>query len=70
MKQTIVATSSNHTNYEESCEYVWLRFIIQHVQETCDYPRERWNQQLEMANKPVPVSITRTRPRFDGESPL
>ena len=26
--------------------------------------------QLEMANKPVPVGITRTRPRFDGESPL
>ena len=48
MKQTIVATSSNHTNYEESCEYVWLRFIIQHVQETCDYSRERWNQQPYM----------------------
>jgi len=26
--------------------------------------------QIEMANKPVPVGITRTRPRFDGESPL
>jgi len=25
---------------------------------------------LEMANKPVSVGITRTRPRFDGESPL
>jgi len=25
---------------------------------------------LEMANKPVPVGITRTRPRFDGESPF
>ena len=24
---------------------------------------------LEMANKPVPVGIARTRPRFDGESP-
>ena len=22
-----------------------------------------------MANKPVPVGIARTRPRFDGESP-
>jgi len=29
-----------------------------------------WQWQLEMANKPVPVGITRTRPRFDGESPL
>jgi len=25
---------------------------------------------LAMANKLVPVGITRTRPRFDGESPL
>jgi len=25
--------------------------------------------ELEMANKPVPVGIVRTRPRFDGESP-
>ena len=25
--------------------------------------------ELEMANKPVPVGIARTRPRFDGESP-
>jgi len=25
--------------------------------------------QLEMANKPVPVGIARTRPRFDGKSP-
>jgi len=25
--------------------------------------------QVEMANKPVPVGIVRTRPRFDGESP-
>jgi len=24
---------------------------------------------LEMTNKPVPVGIARTRPRFDGESP-
>ena len=24
---------------------------------------------VEMANKPVPVGIARTRPRFDGESP-
>jgi len=27
-------------------------------------------RQVEMANKPVPVGITRIRPRFDGESPL
>jgi len=26
--------------------------------------------QVETANKLVPVGITRTRPRFDGESPL
>jgi len=26
-------------------------------------------QAVEMANKPVPVGIVRTRPRFDGESP-
>jgi len=25
---------------------------------------------VEMTNKPVSVGITRTRPRFDGESPL
>jgi len=24
---------------------------------------------LEMANKPAPVGIAQTRPRFDGESP-
>jgi len=27
------------------------------------------NPLLEMTNKPVPVGIIRTRPRFDGESP-
>jgi len=25
--------------------------------------------QVEMANKPIPMGITQTRPRFDGESP-
>ena len=29
-----------------------------------------WLLWIEMANKPVPVGIIRTRPRFDGESPL
>jgi len=33
-----------------------------------DDPDSLYN--LEMANKPVPVGITRTRPRFDRESPL
>jgi len=32
--------------------------------------RRKEGARLEMANKPVPVGITRTRPRFDGESPL
>jgi len=31
---------------------------------------DRQETQLEMTNKPVPVGITRTRPRFDGKSPL
>jgi len=41
MKQTIAATSSSHTKYlllhDVSCECVWLRSIIQHVQETYGY---------------------------------
>jgi len=48
MKQTTVEHRLMIQNYEESCEYVWLRSIIQHVQETCDYPRQRWNQQPYM----------------------
>jgi len=42
LTQTIAATSSNHTNFlllhEISYECVWLRSIIQHVQETYGYP--------------------------------
>jgi len=52
MKQTIVATPSNHTKFlllqKVSCKCVWLRFIIQHVQETSGYPRQKWNQQPYM----------------------
>jgi len=40
MKQTIVAISSNHIM--RKVVNVWLRFIIQHVQETCGYPQQRW----------------------------
>jgi len=39
VKQTIIATSSNHARilalHEASCECVWLRSIIQHVRQTC-----------------------------------
>jgi len=39
VKQTITATSSNHTEilalHEASCVYVWLRSIIQHVRQIC-----------------------------------
>jgi len=52
MKQTITVTSSNHTKFlllhEVSCECVWLRSIIQLMQETCGYPRQSWNQQPYM----------------------
>ena len=34
------------------------------------YDKDKLNIHIEMANKPVPVGITRTRPHFDGESPL
>jgi len=30
----------------------------------------KFQLEIEMANKPVSVGITRIRPRFDGESPL
>jgi len=44
MKQTIAATLSSHTKvlllHEVSYEFVWLRYMIQHVQETCGYPRQ------------------------------
>ncbi|KAL6328448.1 hypothetical protein AAG906_038323 [Vitis piasezkii] len=36
----MVATSSIH---EASCECVWLRSMIQHIQETCELPSIRGN---------------------------
>ena len=43
----MVATSSNHskilTIHETSHEYVWLRSMIQHIQETCGLPSIRGN---------------------------
>ncbi|XP_057248979.1 secreted RxLR effector protein 161-like [Beta vulgaris subsp. vulgaris] len=45
MKQTIVATSSNHAEilaiHEASRECVWLRSLIQHIQEDCGLSSER-----------------------------
>ena len=42
IKQTMVATSSNHLEilaiHEISRECVWLRSMIQHIQETCGLP--------------------------------
>ena len=39
VKQTMVATSSNHSEilamHEASRECVWLRFVIQHIRESC-----------------------------------
>ena len=39
VKQTMVATSSNHSEiiaiYEASCECIWLRSMIHHIQESC-----------------------------------
>ena len=41
-KQTMVATSSNHLEiiaiHEASCECIWLRLMIQHIQESCGLP--------------------------------
>jgi hypothetical protein len=38
-KKTLVATSTNHSKkiaiYEASCEYVWLRRMINHIQQSC-----------------------------------
>jgi len=42
------------------------RIINMHAQRTLDINDEAG---VELANKPVPVGIARTRPRFDGESP-
>ena len=43
----MVATSSNHletlATHEASCECVWLRSMIQHIQETCGLPSIRGN---------------------------
>ena len=40
IKQTIVVTSSNRskilTIHETSREYIWLRFMIQHIRELCE----------------------------------
>ena len=42
IKQTLVATFSNHTEifvlYEASRECVWLRSLIQHVRSSCQLP--------------------------------
>jgi hypothetical protein len=39
VKQTLIATSSNHSDiialYEATREYVWLRWIIDHIQKSC-----------------------------------
>jgi hypothetical protein len=39
-KQTLVATSINHSEiialYETSCECVWLRRMIDHIQKLCE----------------------------------
>ncbi|KAK9084786.1 hypothetical protein Sjap_025197 [Stephania japonica] len=41
-KQTMVATSSNHSEvlaiHEASRECVWLRNMIEHIQESCGLP--------------------------------
>ena len=47
VKQIMVAISSNHSEilaiHEASCECVWLRSMIQHIQETCGLPSIRGN---------------------------
>ena len=41
-KQTMVTTSSNHSEiiaiHEASRVYIWLRLMIQHIQESCGLP--------------------------------
>ena len=41
-KQTMIATSSNHSYiiaiHEASRECIWLRSMIQHIQESCELP--------------------------------
>lgn len=45
MKQTIAATSSNHAEilaiHEASRECIWLRSLIQHIQEDCGLSFEK-----------------------------
>ena len=47
VKQTMVVTSSNHLEilaiHEASRECVWLRSMIQHIQEICGLPSIRGN---------------------------
>ena len=47
VKQTMVATSSNHSKilalHEASCECIWLKSMIQHIQESCDLPFSKDN---------------------------
>ena len=47
IKQIMVVTSSNHSEilaiHEASCECIWLRSMIQHIQETCGLPSIRGN---------------------------
>ena len=43
----MVVTSTNHseilTTHEASCECIWLRSMIQHIQETCGLPSIKGN---------------------------
>jgi len=52
VKQTITATSSNHVEllalHEASRECVWLRSLIQNIQDSCGLSIGRTNQQLFM----------------------
>ena len=47
VKQTMVATSSNHSEilalHEANCECIWLRSMIQHIQESCGLPFSKDN---------------------------
>ena len=47
VKQTMVATSSNHSEilalHEASRECIWLRSMIQHIQESCGLPFSKDN---------------------------
>ena len=47
VKQTMVATSSNHSEilalHEANREYIWLRSMIQHIQESCSLPFSKDN---------------------------